>query len=102
MFDFSPVQILLVLAIALVVFGPKRLPELARSVGRGVREFKEGITSDDDAPRTPPASQRAVIAPAEVPATTATPPAEDPAPPHGDPLDDLVRAGDDQPPDARG
>ena len=53
MFDISPVQILIVLVIALLVFGPKRLPEMGRSVGRGIREFK-GAILDDDEPRRPP------------------------------------------------
>ena len=41
----------MVLVIALIVLGPKRLPEMARNLGRGVREFKEAISmdsSDDD------------------------------------------------------
>ncbi len=43
-------EILIVLVIALVVFGPKRLPELGRSVGKGFREFKGavGAVGDDD------------------------------------------------------
>jgi sec-independent protein translocase protein TatA len=41
-------EILIVLAIALIVFGPKRLPELGRSLGRGMREFKDSITGKDD------------------------------------------------------
>ena len=44
----GPLEIVVVLAIALIVLGPKRLPEVARSVGRGIREFREsvsGITS---------------------------------------------------------
>jgi sec-independent protein translocase protein TatA len=45
-FDISPVQILIVLVIALLVFGPRRLPEMGRSVGQGLREFKSGITGD--------------------------------------------------------
>lgn len=44
MFDFSPIQIIIVLVIALAVFGPKRLPEMGRSLGRGLREFKGSIT----------------------------------------------------------
>jgi sec-independent protein translocase protein TatA len=44
MFGLSPVQILIVLLIALVVFGSKRLPEMARGLGSGMREFRDGIT----------------------------------------------------------
>ena len=39
-------ELLVVLAIALIVLGPKRLPEMARNLGRGVREFKEAISLD--------------------------------------------------------
>jgi sec-independent protein translocase protein TatA len=48
--DFSLWQIAIVLVIALLVFGPKRLPELGKSLGQGMREFKDSITgkSDDD------------------------------------------------------
>jgi sec-independent protein translocase protein TatA len=45
-FDFSPIQIVIVLVIALLVFGPKRLPEMGRSLGRGLREFKGSISGD--------------------------------------------------------
>jgi sec-independent protein translocase protein TatA len=45
-FDISPIQIIIVLAIALLVFGPKRLPEMGRSIGRGIRDFKDGLTND--------------------------------------------------------
>ncbi len=111
MFDFSPVQILIVLAIALLVFGPKRLPELARSVGRGVREFKSGISLDDDAPSPePPRSSRAVIAPAapDAPGAAQAAPAgsgDAPAEPDADGeevvVDDLLVPGDDQPSGSR-
>ena len=40
-------EILVVLVIALIVFGPKRLPELGRSMGKGIREFKNSVTGDD-------------------------------------------------------
>ena len=46
-------EILIVLAIALIVFGPKRLPEMGRSLGKGIREFKDSVTGndEDDEPR---------------------------------------------------
>jgi len=49
--NIGPLEIIVVLIIALVVFGPKRLPELGNSLGRGIREFKESVSgekSDDD------------------------------------------------------
>lgn len=38
-------EIAIVLVIALIVFGPKRLPDLGRSLGKGIREFREGVSS---------------------------------------------------------
>ncbi len=50
--NIGPMEIAIVLIIALVIFGPKRLPELGKSAGKGFREFKESITgSDDDEPQ---------------------------------------------------
>ncbi len=43
---FQPTHLLLLLAIALVVLGPKRLPEVGRSLGRGLRDFKAAIDND--------------------------------------------------------
>lgn len=40
-------EILIILAIALIVLGPKKLPEVGRSVGRGMREFKNAVTDAD-------------------------------------------------------
>ena len=41
-------EIIIVLVIALVIFGPKRLPELGKSLGSGMRSFKDSVTNDDD------------------------------------------------------
>jgi sec-independent protein translocase protein TatA len=50
----GPLEIVILLVIVLLIFGPKRLPDLGRSLGRGMREFKDSVTgkdSDDDEPR---------------------------------------------------
>jgi sec-independent protein translocase protein TatA len=44
--NIGPLEIVVVLIIALVVFGPKRLPELGSSLGRGIREFRDTVTGD--------------------------------------------------------
>jgi len=43
----GPLEIIVVLVIVLVIFGPKRLPDLGRSLGRGMREFKDSVTGKD-------------------------------------------------------
>ena len=53
MFDISPIQIIIVLAIALLIFGTKRLPDLGRNLGKGIRDFKEGIVGDETAAMVP-------------------------------------------------
>ena len=57
-FNLGPGELLLILAIALVVLGPKKLPEAGRSLGKGLREFKDSVSTmsaskdeDDDTPR---------------------------------------------------
>jgi len=44
----GPMELIVLLAIALIVFGPKRLPELGKSLGSGMREFKDSITARHD------------------------------------------------------
>jgi sec-independent protein translocase protein TatA len=44
----GPMEIVVVLVIALLVLGPKKLPDMARSVGRGMREFKTAVSMDPD------------------------------------------------------
>ena len=55
--NVGPTELIIVLVIALIVLGPKRLPEVGRSVGRGMREFKDSLSGvsarddDDDEPK---------------------------------------------------
>ncbi len=44
---FQPTHIMVVLIVALVVLGPKRIPEAARALGHGIREFKDSIGGRD-------------------------------------------------------
>ena len=50
--NVGPLELAIVLIVALVVLGPKRLPEVGRSLGNGIREFKDSLTTegrhDDD------------------------------------------------------
>ncbi len=69
-------ELLIVLVIALIVLGPKKLPEVGRSLGRGMREFKDSVSglslNDDD-----DEDERSLRADST---TTATRPAEEPVP----------------------
>ena len=50
-FNVGPMELIIVLVIALIVLGPKRLPEAGRAVGKGMREFKDSLSGgskDDD------------------------------------------------------
>jgi sec-independent protein translocase protein TatA len=72
---FQPTHLLFILVIVLIVLGPKRLPEVARSLGRGLRDFKTAISGEDDsgvnelqqhhqvAPAPPPPPQPAAVGP---------------------------------------
>ena len=46
-FNIGPMELVVVLVIALVILGPKRLPEVGKSIGHGMREFKDAISSAD-------------------------------------------------------
>ena len=46
-FIFAPQDIFLILAVGLVIFGPKRLPELGEGLGKGIRGFKDAVTGLD-------------------------------------------------------
>jgi sec-independent protein translocase protein TatA len=46
-FNVGPMELIIILAIALIVLGPKKLPEVGRSLGKGMREFRESLSNDD-------------------------------------------------------
>jgi len=46
--NIGPMELIIVLVIALVILGPKKLPDVGRSVGKGMREFKDGIAGKSD------------------------------------------------------
>jgi TatA/E family protein of Tat protein translocase len=79
--SIGPQEILIVLIIALIVLGPKKLPEMARSLGKGVKEFKEGINDDDtvdvaaeeEEDDEPVGSRVNELPPADLPPATAAP-----------------------------
>ena len=45
--NVGPMELLVVLIVALVIFGPKRIPEMGRSIGHGMREFKNSISGNE-------------------------------------------------------
>jgi sec-independent protein translocase protein TatA len=49
---FAPTHLLLILIVALLVFGPKRLPEAGRSLGRGLRELRDGLSGHEPEQRS--------------------------------------------------
>ncbi|MBV9087124.1 MAG: twin-arginine translocase TatA/TatE family subunit [Acidobacteriaceae bacterium] len=54
---FQPMHLLVILGIALLVFGPKKLPELGKGLGDGIRGFREAM-KDGDKPSTPPSDEK--------------------------------------------
>jgi sec-independent protein translocase protein TatA len=87
----NPLHIAFLVVILLLVFGAKRLPEIGRSLGSGMREFKDSVTGESKQqalPQTtethqaaqPPAAQP-LAAPAPAPAAAPAPPAPAPAEP---------------------
>ena len=74
--NFGVWEILILLLVLLLIFGPKRLPEMGRSLGRGMREFKDSVTGksldDDDDDEL----QRVELTPTPTTATPVATPAE--------------------------
>ena len=47
---FQPMHLLVIFGLALLVFGPKKLPELGKGIGEGIRGFKSAMKADEDKP----------------------------------------------------
>lgn len=75
--NIGPLEIGIVLVIALIVFGPKKLPELGKSLGKGIREFKGSIGGDSDEVEPQPVIAQPVTAPAQTVPAPADPVAAD-------------------------
>lgn len=77
--QIGPLEIGIVLLIVLLIFGPKRLPGLGKSLGTGMREFKDSITGKDNDHDEAPADQATLTAASAAPAEppVAAPPARE-------------------------
>ena len=71
--NVGPLEIAVVLIIVLIIFGPKRLPELGQSMGRGIREFKNSLSGDNDQ-ESPEEKRRELEATEQVQASRPQPP----------------------------
>lgn len=59
--NIGPMELVVILAIALIVLGPKRLPEAGKSIGKGMREFKDSLAGESSSSR----SERDELTPAK-------------------------------------
>jgi TatA/E family protein of Tat protein translocase len=74
-FNIGPFELILVLVIVLILFGPGKLPDIGNAIGRGVREFRKASSDLEESIRgdTKPAQPAEPEAPAAAPTTSATP-----------------------------
>ncbi len=107
-FDLSPIQLIIVLVIAVLVLGPSRLPQFSRAVGKGLRDFKGAVAGEHFGDDPPPAAAQGTAATATAkppapaatatqPVTTATAGAAGPPTSSVDVLEGIVVSGDAPP-----
>jgi sec-independent protein translocase protein TatA len=66
--SLSPMHLLIIAAVIIILFGGKKIPEVMKGLGEGVRSFKEGMRGDTQATAPPPSTASApVIAPPPTP-----------------------------------
>lgn len=70
----SPVHLLFIAVVALIVLGPKRLPDLARALGQGIREFRQSLDEGANEPEPHTALAQTVAPAASASSPTPTPP----------------------------
>lgn len=58
MFGLGPAELIIVLVLALIIFGPGKLPEVGKAVGRSIREFKSGFKEVEEAVTMAPMKER--------------------------------------------
>jgi sec-independent protein translocase protein TatA len=80
-FNIGPGELILILIIALVVLGPGKLPDVAASLGKGLREFRKAASDVTEAGKLDAPAPATASAPAPAPAPTQPAPSPAPAPP---------------------
>lgn len=70
---FQPMHLLLILVIALLLFGPGKLPQIAANLGKSIREFKGALSAQEEVVVAPPAQQPAQAQPAQAAQAQAQP-----------------------------
>ena len=72
--NVGPLEIAVVHVIVLIIFGPKRLPELGQAMGRGIRQFKGSLSGEDDDKDSPEEKKRELEASQQAQASQPQPP----------------------------
>jgi sec-independent protein translocase protein TatA len=77
-------EILIILVVLLLLFGAKRLPEMGRSLGKGMREFKDAVTGNEEPQQPQQPAPEQLTTPASAPTPTTPTPAETTAQPNSE------------------